>query len=124
MSRTVEQELAQIAGRSHGVVTRAELLLAGITADEIRGRLGNGALLREYPGVYRVGHRCPERASALPRGRTGMRTRRPVERRGGRAPPGPRLGRAPGSAGHRADAAPDRRGAHGPLTLTSIAGTP
>lgn len=57
--RTVEQELARIAGRSHGVVTRAELLRAGITAEEIRGRLGTGALLREHPGVYRVGHRAP-----------------------------------------------------------------
>ena len=48
-----------MAGRSHGVVTRARLLAAGITPAEIRQRLRTGALLREHPGVYRVGHRAP-----------------------------------------------------------------
>ena len=55
----MEQELGRIAGRSHGVVTRAELLRAGISAQEIRGRLEKGALLRAHPGVYRVGHDAP-----------------------------------------------------------------
>ena len=57
--RTVEQELARIASREHGVVTRAELLRAGISRDEIKQRLRVGALIREYKGVYRVGHRAP-----------------------------------------------------------------
>jgi hypothetical protein len=48
-----------MAARSHGVVTRAELLRAGVTPAEIRSRLASGALLREYDGVYRVGHRAP-----------------------------------------------------------------
>jgi very-short-patch-repair endonuclease len=56
---TVEQELARLAGSSHGVVTRAELLRAGLTVDEIKRRLRSGCLLREYRGVYRVGHRAP-----------------------------------------------------------------
>jgi very-short-patch-repair endonuclease len=51
--------LAQLAGSSHGVVTREQLLAAGLTLDEIRHRLLSGALLREYRGVYRVGHRAP-----------------------------------------------------------------
>jgi putative AbiEi antitoxin of type IV toxin-antitoxin system len=55
----VEQELARIAAAAHGVVTRAELLRAGVTEEEIRQRLSRGALLREYRGVYRVGHRAP-----------------------------------------------------------------
>jgi len=58
-NRTVEQELARIANRAHGVVTRQELLRAGITSKEIRRRLGTGALLPESRGVYRVGHRAP-----------------------------------------------------------------
>jgi very-short-patch-repair endonuclease len=49
----------RLASRSHGVVTRRELLDAGVTADEIRERLEKGSLLREYRGVYRVGHRAP-----------------------------------------------------------------
>jgi very-short-patch-repair endonuclease len=57
--RTVEQELGQMAAAGHGVVTRAQLLRAGITAAEIEQRLRTGALLREHRGVYRVGHRAP-----------------------------------------------------------------
>jgi very-short-patch-repair endonuclease len=57
--RTVEQKLARLASRSHGVVTRAQLRSAGLTEGEIRQRLQSGALLREYRGVYRVGHRAP-----------------------------------------------------------------
>jgi very-short-patch-repair endonuclease len=55
----VEEELARIAGAAHGVVTRAELLQAGVTVDEIRHRLRAGSLIREHRGVYRVGHRAP-----------------------------------------------------------------
>ena len=47
-----------MAGRSHGVVTRAQALAAGITSDEIAHRVRTGALQRVYPGVYRVGHRA------------------------------------------------------------------
>src|SRR5215213_2538629 len=57
--RTVERELARIASATHGVVTRAQLLDAGVTAHEVRRRVRTGRLLREYPGVYRVGHRAP-----------------------------------------------------------------
>jgi hypothetical protein len=48
-----------MASRSHGVVTRSELLRLGITPAEIRQRLSIGALFQEYRGVYRVGHRAP-----------------------------------------------------------------
>jgi hypothetical protein len=58
-STTVEAVLAELAARSHGVVTRGQLLGAGLTSDEIRQRLETGALLRERAGVYRVGHRAP-----------------------------------------------------------------
>jgi very-short-patch-repair endonuclease len=57
--RTVTLEIGRIASRQHGVVTRAQLLHAGVGDDEIRWRLRTGALLAEYRGVYRVGHRAP-----------------------------------------------------------------
>jgi hypothetical protein len=56
---TAEQTLARIAGASHGVVTSAQALRAGLTRGEIKHRLRTGALLREHQGVYRVGHRAP-----------------------------------------------------------------
>jgi very-short-patch-repair endonuclease len=51
--------MAEMAATSHGVVTRAQLLSAGISAGDISRRLRTGALLREHWGVYRVGHRAP-----------------------------------------------------------------
>jgi Transcriptional regulator, AbiEi antitoxin len=57
--RTVEQMLDRLARRSHGVVTRREMLRAGISAMEIDGRAKRGLLIRQYRGVYRVGHAAP-----------------------------------------------------------------
>jgi very-short-patch-repair endonuclease/phosphoribosylcarboxyaminoimidazole (NCAIR) mutase len=57
--RTVEQALARIADGQHGVVTRAQLLHAGVTLAEIAHRVRTGALLPAHRGVYRVGHRAP-----------------------------------------------------------------
>ena len=59
LGRTVEAELARIAEAAHGLVTRSELLRAGVTDDEIRWRVRTGGLLREHRGVYRVRHRAP-----------------------------------------------------------------
>jgi hypothetical protein len=59
--RTADRELARIAHGSHGVVTRPELLAAGVTPEEIKQRLKRGALIRVHHGVYRVGHRAPSR---------------------------------------------------------------
>jgi hypothetical protein len=56
---TLESGIARMASTAHGVVTRRQLQRAGVTADEIRRRVRKGVLLREYPGVYRVGHRAP-----------------------------------------------------------------
>jgi very-short-patch-repair endonuclease len=58
-ARTADEDLARIASAQHGVVTRSQLLRARVTVSEIRQRLGRGALLPEYRGVYRVGHRAP-----------------------------------------------------------------
>ena len=51
--------LARLGGQSHGVVTRTELLAAGVSRAQIQRCLRNGGLLPEHPGVYRVGHRAP-----------------------------------------------------------------
>lgn len=53
---TVERELARMASAAHGVVTRAELVDAGISAAEIKWRVRSGSLLTVHRGVYRVGH--------------------------------------------------------------------
>jgi Transcriptional regulator, AbiEi antitoxin len=59
MRPKVDTVIARIAERAHGVVTRAELLAAGVTHDEIKHRVAAGALIRVHRGVYRVGHRAP-----------------------------------------------------------------
>jgi very-short-patch-repair endonuclease len=41
------------------VVTRAQLLSAGLTARQIARRVRAGGLIRVHRGVYRVGHRAP-----------------------------------------------------------------
>jgi very-short-patch-repair endonuclease len=51
--------IGQLARRSHGVVTRRQLLAAGVSRREIAHRLATGGLLQEHRGVYRVGHRAP-----------------------------------------------------------------
>jgi very-short-patch-repair endonuclease len=48
-----------MASAGHGVVTRAQLLSAGVTPQEIRSRVRVGSLIRVHRGVYRVGHRAP-----------------------------------------------------------------
>jgi hypothetical protein len=58
-STTVEKVCAALAARSHGIVTRAELLAAGLTRQQIARRRERGYLIVEFPGVYRVGHRAP-----------------------------------------------------------------
>jgi very-short-patch-repair endonuclease len=51
--------VARIAGRAHGVVTRRELLDARLSERRIERRIERGALIIEFPGVYRAGHRAP-----------------------------------------------------------------
>jgi len=56
---TVEAVVARLATSQHGLVTRAQLLDAGLTRHQIQHRLLLGALLCVYRPVYRVGHRAP-----------------------------------------------------------------
>ena len=56
-----DEVIARLAGRAHGVVTRRELLEAGVSPKRIRRRVRGGALISVHRGVYRVGHRAPNR---------------------------------------------------------------
>jgi hypothetical protein len=56
---TVDQLIAALAGKAHGIVTRIELLAAGVTEREIKQRLKRGSLLPVFRAVYRVGHAAP-----------------------------------------------------------------
>jgi hypothetical protein len=57
--RRVERDIALIATAAHGVVTRAQLMEAGLTRGRINRRVANGMLIPVHRGVYRVGHRAP-----------------------------------------------------------------
>jgi len=49
--------IAAIAARQHGVITRAELVLVGVSKSAISDRVYAGRLHRIHRGVYAVGHR-------------------------------------------------------------------
>jgi very-short-patch-repair endonuclease len=55
----VDRVIARLATGAHGVVSRLELLAAGVSERQVDRRLDRGALIVEFPGVYRAGHRAP-----------------------------------------------------------------
>jgi hypothetical protein len=50
---------AEIASRQYGVITREQLLDAGLSSAAITRRIQKGVLIPEHRGVYRVGHTAP-----------------------------------------------------------------
>ncbi len=125
-----------MATAAHGLVTRTQLLEAGITVAEIKHRLGKGALLCVHRGVYRVGHRAPSLeasylAAVLACGEGALLTGRPAAYLLGilkGAPPRPEvtapvMRRVPGVRTHRAAIDPrDARSFHG-IPVTTVART-
>lgn len=63
-SDTADRKIARLGTAAYGNATREELLAAGISADQIRGRVERGSLIPEYPGTYRIGHRAPTREAS------------------------------------------------------------
>jgi hypothetical protein len=57
--RGLTTTLARIAGRQNGVVTRGQLLAAGLTRSRIERLVASGTLIPVHRGVYRVGHAAP-----------------------------------------------------------------
>lgn len=62
--RTAEREIARIASAQKGLATRADLLGAGLTHDEIRHRVRTGLLIPQHRGVYWAGHRASDAEAA------------------------------------------------------------
>jgi predicted transcriptional regulator of viral defense system len=50
------RRVARLAGRQHGVVTRAQLLALGLSTSKIGRWLASGRLIALHAGVYALGH--------------------------------------------------------------------
>jgi very-short-patch-repair endonuclease len=55
----VDRAVAGVAAAQHGVVTRAQLLNAGLSAHDVEYRLKIGRIIAVHRGVYAVGHLPP-----------------------------------------------------------------
>lgn len=61
----IEEKVAHLARRQHAVVTRAQLLGAGMTPDMVDARVRRKRLYRLHRGVYVVGPVVPGRAKEM-----------------------------------------------------------
>ena len=62
---TLEEQIGDLAARQHGLVTRAQLLEAGLSGGAIDGRVKSRRLRPIHRGVYRVGAVMPPLAGAM-----------------------------------------------------------
>jgi very-short-patch-repair endonuclease len=63
--REVEERVAGLAASQHGVVTRTQLLRAGVTVSEVRRRIETSRLVELHRGVYLVGPVASPRAAEM-----------------------------------------------------------
>jgi len=129
--------IAELAFRQHGVVSRAQLIGAGLTAKQIERWLSTGRLHRLHRGVYAVGHRRLSRrgrliAAVLAAGRGAVVSHRDAAGLYGIRPANHRLidltadakRRAPdGARLHRAALPPDEVSDSGGIPVTTLART-
>ena len=54
-----ETKIARIARAQHGVVTRKQLLDAGLSGKVVDRRIARGLLYKQHRGIYRAGHEAP-----------------------------------------------------------------
>ena len=84
----IDRLIAELAGRQHGMVGRAQLLALGVGRGAIDHRLACGRLHLVHPGVYAVGHRVVSTegrwmAAVLASGRTAVLSHRSAGARWG-----------------------------------------
>jgi hypothetical protein len=82
-SRNLEKQMARVAGRQHGVISRDQLLELGLGEDGIDYRLRTGRLLRIHCSVYALGHQNRSRetvwmAAVLRGGQAAVLSHRPA----------------------------------------------
>lgn len=65
VSRLLEDQIAAVARRQHGVVTRAQLLELGLSPGAVRCRVRRGTLRILHRGVYLLGLVMPPRAREM-----------------------------------------------------------
>jgi hypothetical protein len=56
--------LTRLANGKKGLVTREELLAAGLSEGQVDWRVQSGLLIPDYDGIYRLGHRAPNLESS------------------------------------------------------------
>jgi Transcriptional regulator, AbiEi antitoxin/Protein of unknown function (DUF559) len=54
---SLDAEVAALAARQHGIVSRAQLIATGLSSQAVARRTSSGRLHRVHGGVYSVGHR-------------------------------------------------------------------
>jgi len=64
MPREIGTLLTRLANRKKGLVTREELLAAGLSEGQVDCRVQTGLLIPDYKGVYRLGHSAPNLESS------------------------------------------------------------
>jgi hypothetical protein len=122
--------VVELAARRLGVVTRRELLRAGLTDAAIGRRVSSGLLQRLHSGVYAVGHRAlrPEAywiAAVLACGTGAVLSHRSAAMAWGlRSAPGPIDITASGGHGRRRRGIADHHGRLTPVDVTARHGIP